>query len=135
MANGLTAKQKAFVREYASNGYNGTKAAIAAGYSEKTAEVKACQLLAIPEVQQAIAEEKARLRADAVADREERQRTLTEIMRDKSEYTSNRLKAMDMLCRMNGDYLERHEIVGPEPLTVEVAVVYPAIEGAVIECG
>lgn len=40
----LTDKQKKFCKEYVID-YNGTQAAIRAGYSEKTAKVQACQLL------------------------------------------------------------------------------------------
>lgn len=42
----LTTKQRAFVNAYLSNGFNGTRAAIEAGYSEKTARTIAAQNLA-----------------------------------------------------------------------------------------
>ena len=42
----LTDKQRRFVEEYCSNGFNATQAAISAGYSEKTAKDIACQNLA-----------------------------------------------------------------------------------------
>lgn len=45
----LNAKQKAFCREYVKC-YNGTQAAIAAGYSKKTAAVQASRLLRNPVV-------------------------------------------------------------------------------------
>lgn len=45
----LNAKQKAFCREYVKC-YNGTQAAIAAGYSQKTAAVQASRLLRNPAV-------------------------------------------------------------------------------------
>jgi phage terminase small subunit len=44
----LTEKQKAFCREYILNGWNGTKAAIKAGYSFKTAKVIANENLTKP---------------------------------------------------------------------------------------
>ena len=37
MAAKLTAKQKSFIHHYIHNGYNGTQAAIDAGYSQHTA--------------------------------------------------------------------------------------------------
>ena len=46
----------AFCYEYLANKFNGKKAAIAAGYSEKTAEVKASQLLSIVKVKNKIKE-------------------------------------------------------------------------------
>ena len=45
----LTPRQLAFVREYG-NDFNGTKAAILAGYSEKGASVAATRLLRMPQI-------------------------------------------------------------------------------------
>lgn len=41
----LSDKQEAFARFYVSNGFNGTQAAIKAGYAEKSADVEAVRLL------------------------------------------------------------------------------------------
>jgi phage terminase small subunit len=48
--NGLNIQRATFAREYATNGGNGEKAAIAAGYSEKTARQKAVAILKDPAV-------------------------------------------------------------------------------------
>lgn len=56
----LNDKQKAFCREYVKC-YNGTQAAIAAGYSEKTAAVQASRLLKNKEVLAAIKEHQKEL--------------------------------------------------------------------------
>lgn len=53
--NELTAMQAAFVRHYCTH-WKSTKAAIEAGYSEKTATAQGCQLLDLPKVQKAIEE-------------------------------------------------------------------------------
>lgn len=50
----LTTKQELFVSAYCSNGYNGTKAAIEAGYSEHTAKEMASQNLTKTEIIDAI---------------------------------------------------------------------------------
>lgn len=65
----LNAKQAAFVREYLIC-RNGTRAAIAAGYAEKSAHVTASQLLRNPKVAAAIAEgeKKAEARAAVTLD-------------------------------------------------------------------
>ncbi len=55
MTNHLTDKQKRFVEEYLID-LNATQAAIRAGYSEKTAEQGAAQLLSNIKVQVAVAE-------------------------------------------------------------------------------
>ncbi|MHC4496005.1 MAG: terminase small subunit, partial [Planctomycetota bacterium] len=46
----MTVKQKAFVEALPQNQWNGTKAAIKAGYSEKSAAVMACRLLKKPRI-------------------------------------------------------------------------------------
>ncbi|MCP4266229.1 MAG: terminase small subunit [Candidatus Brocadiaceae bacterium] len=46
----LTEQQRAFCDEYIRNNFNAKQAAITAGYSEKTAEVKGSQLLSIVKV-------------------------------------------------------------------------------------
>jgi len=50
----LTDKQEAFALAYAANGGNGTQAAVAAGYSEKSAHVEQNRLLKLTHVQQRI---------------------------------------------------------------------------------
>lgn len=50
----LTDKQRRFVEEYCSNGFNATQAAISAGYSEKTAKQMGCENLSKPNVQDEI---------------------------------------------------------------------------------
>lgn len=50
----LTDKQRRFVEEYCSNGFNATRAAISAGYSEKTAKDMGCENLAKPNIQEGI---------------------------------------------------------------------------------
>jgi phage terminase small subunit len=62
MAKGLTKKQEVFVAEYLTD-FNGTRSAIAAGYSEKGAEVTASQLLRNPKVKEQI-ERKSQKRLD-----------------------------------------------------------------------
>jgi phage terminase small subunit len=58
MLMSLTEKQRLFVRAYLIEP-NGKKAAIAAGYSPKGAEVQASKMLRVPKVQQALAEARA----------------------------------------------------------------------------
>jgi len=54
MKNGLSDKQRAFCREYVRD-YNGTQAAIRAGYSKKTAQEQASRLLSKVIIQKEIA--------------------------------------------------------------------------------
>ncbi len=47
--------QAAFVAEYVANGWQATKAAIAAGYAEKGAHVQASRMLKLPKIQEMLA--------------------------------------------------------------------------------
>ncbi len=53
----LTMKQESFVTSYLSNGFNATKAAIAAGYAEKSAHVQGSRLLRNDKVAEVIRKE------------------------------------------------------------------------------
>lgn len=53
----LTQRQRVLISEYATNGWNATKAAIKAGYSKRSAHVVGTQTLKYPRVQQALREE------------------------------------------------------------------------------
>lgn len=50
MKGKTTDKQRMFIENYLTNGYQAKLAAIQAGYSEKTADVQGCQLLKDPKV-------------------------------------------------------------------------------------
>jgi phage terminase small subunit len=50
----LTAKEERFCYEYLANGFNGTKAAISAGYSEKSADVIAVENLGKPKIKERV---------------------------------------------------------------------------------
>ncbi len=50
----MTTKQQAFVEAYLANGFNATRAAITAGYSEKTARSIGCENLTKPDIANAI---------------------------------------------------------------------------------
>jgi phage terminase small subunit len=52
----LPPRQQRFVLEYLANGFNGTKAAIAAGYAKANADTQASRLLANPRIAAVIAE-------------------------------------------------------------------------------
>ena len=75
---------------------NATAAACRAGYSEKTAKVIASQLLAQPEIKQAIQFALNERRNNLIADRYERMIFLTNIMRDDNEKMKYRIKTMKL---------------------------------------
>ena len=110
---GLTARQRAFVEAY--NG-NATQAAIAAGYSARTADKIGPRLVGKSSIASAIrARENARRNA-LIMNREERMIALTAIARNIEEATRDRIKAVEVLNKMTGEYLERVEIKQTEPV-------------------
>lgn len=108
----LTYKQRLFVEAYQgkANG-NATQAAIIAGYSGKTAHSIGAENLKKPEIIEAL---QSNQRQDAaIADRQARLRFLTQVMNGEVTESSgetaalvNRLKAVDQLNKMGGDYSE-----------------------------
>ena len=102
----LSPKRAAFVIEYCVD-WNGTQAAIRAGYSKKTAYSIAYENLRIPEIAEAI-EKRATLYA---VGKEERLQLLGEIARDKeAETTSDRIRAIENLGKIAGDYTEHKKL-------------------------
>ena len=119
--NELTAKQRRFVEAYDGNA---RKAAIAAGYSEKTAEVIGHENLRKPKI---LAEIKARevvRSTPLIASRAERQQFWSSVMRDKDQQMRDRLKAAELLGKSEADFIERQEITGRDgaPLIESVKV-------------
>lgn len=59
LRSGASARRRKFILEYVSNGFRGAPAAVAAGYSRKTAKSIASELLTFPDVARQVAELKA----------------------------------------------------------------------------
>ena len=117
----LTTKQRRFVDAYDGNA---TQAAIAAGYSEKTAPFIGAENLKKPKI---LAEIKARdtIRSTPlIASRAERQQFWSSVMRDKDQQMRDRLKAAELLGKSEADFVERQEITGRDgaPLIESVKV-------------
>lgn len=117
----LTTKQRRFVDAYDGNA---TQAAIAAGYSEKTAPFIGAENLKKPKI---LAEIKARdsIRSTPlIASRAERQQFWSSVMRDKEQQMRDRLKAAELLGKSEADFVERQEITGRDgaPLIESVKV-------------
>ena len=101
----MTDKQAKFIAEYQKD-CNATQAAIRAGYSQKTAYSIGQELLKKPEVQQAMKTQLDGL----IADKNERLRFWTSIMRDKNEDMKHRLKASELLGKAQADFTESLKI-------------------------
>lgn len=107
---GLTAKQRRFVEAYDGNA---TAAALAAGYSTKTAPFIGAENLKKPQILAEIKSREVVRRAPMIASREERQSFWTSVMRDKDQQMRDRLKAAELLGKSEADFIERQELSGP----------------------
>ena len=103
----MTPKQRRFVELY--NG-NATEAAIAAGYSRKTARSIGQRILTNVNISEAIKAREDKELRPFIANREERQRLWTEIMNDPEMKTSDKLRASELLGRSEGDFIERQAV-------------------------
>lgn len=97
----LNARQRAFVDFYEGNA---AEAARRAGYSVKTARSIGQELLAKPDIREAIRAREEERHTMTIADRRERLAFLTSVMRDETMGAASRLKAADLLCKISGDY-------------------------------
>lgn len=93
---------------------NGTKAAILSGYRAHSARIQASKLLAKGNIQEAIAARVARLEQASIADATERRERLTRILRNDHPLADagDSIRAIDLLNKMDGLYIERHEHSG-----------------------
>ena len=102
----LTTKQLRFVESYDGNA---TAAAIAAGYSVKTACFIGNENLRKPNIIKAIKAREAKKVKPHIASREDRQKFWTETMRDMTADLKNRLRASELLGKSEADFIERIE--------------------------
>jgi len=118
----LNAKRRAFVREYVKD-FNGTQAAIRAGYSQQTARHTASVLLTNPNVKKAIQELEQQAHAKAVLTLSELQEWWTKVIQgqDPDARPSDRLKASELLAKTYGAFTERIEQNGHTTIEVTYA--------------
>lgn len=113
----LTARQQRFVDAYDGNA---TAAALAAGYSKKTAAFIGAENLKKPKIAAAIRTREQKRASPLIATREERQSFWTATMRDKSAEMRDRLKASELLGKSEADFIDKLQASGPDggPLLV-----------------
>lgn len=120
---GLTPKERLFCEAYAgaANGVGKTAAELA-GYkgTDGSIRVKASVLLAKPHIQAELERMRTAITTKAVATREERQEFLTKMMRGEVPgEPKDRLKACEVLGKMQGDFRDRIEVEHKGKVTVE----------------
>jgi phage terminase small subunit len=136
----MTAKQQRFCDEYLID-LDGTKAAIRAGYSPRTASAIASENLRKPKLQQYIAGRMAEKEKQLIADQDEVLRYLTAVLRGESESEivvvvssgdfmteakrvkkapdeKERLKAAELLGKRYGLYTDKMDVTGAVPVVI-----------------
>lgn len=111
MKEKLNARQKKFAEYYAQSG-NTVQSAIKAGYSENYANTNACKLLENDRVSEYIKELATKAQQDRIITAVERQAILSDIAKSKEELTPDRIRAIDTLNKMTGEYLNKVEVSG-----------------------
>lgn len=125
MADKLTKKQRAFIKEYKANGGNSTQAAIKAGYSEKTAYSIGSENLTKPEIKEALAEHEKKMQEKYEYTIEKMVQELDEekINADSVGNVSAALKAIELKGKAFGLFVDKVEqktnITGIEQVLVK----------------
>jgi phage terminase small subunit len=138
----LTAKQKAFIEELPKNQWNGTQAAIAAGYSPKSAGVMACRLMKNPAIIKVLDTRTAEIVEKTDIEIEEIIRELRKIAFGGKKATNTEiLRALELLGRYKAMFTDRQPtdvnkmfLMLGAPKHVESKVI-SAIEGEKAEGG
>ncbi|WP_443715485.1 terminase small subunit [Ruminococcus bromii] len=103
MKDKLNARQRKFAEYYAQSG-NTVQSAIQAGYSENYANANACKLLENVRVAEYIKQLSDKLKDERIMSAKDRQVALSDIARNDGQDTSDRIRAIDTLNKMTGEY-------------------------------
>ena len=99
----LNLRQRKFAEYYAQSG-NTVQSAIKAGYSENYANARAYELLENVGVSEYIKELTEKAKDERILTAKDRQVMLSDIARDSENEPSDRIKAVDTLNKMTGEY-------------------------------
>ena len=107
----LNARQKSFCEFYVASG-NATESAIKAGYSEKYTNKNVSKIRQNTAVQEYIKELQEKAKTNRIMTAVERREFLTEVIKNGNEKVQDRLKALDILNKMDGEYIEKMQLSG-----------------------
>lgn len=139
----LSNQQRKFCEEYVNNGNNGTQAYLLAYKTckkENTAKVNASRLLTKANVIEYIEELQEELKKKAIMTAEERMRWLTKVVNgdikhtsydgngnsyENEAYISDKMKAIDIMNKMDGEYVNKLELSNNQekPFEVKITVI------------
>lgn len=103
MKDKLNTRQKKFAEYYAQSG-NAAESAVKAGYSAKYANTNASKLLQNTTIANYIRELSEKLKDERIMTAKDRQVLLSDIARDDENEPNDRIKAVDTLNKMTGEY-------------------------------
>jgi phage terminase small subunit len=103
----LTEKMKAFCREYVANNGNGTQAYLLSydSNSESAASIESSKLLRRDDITEYIATLNKPMENRIQNEREKKRSILWEFINDTNKTDSDRLKALDLLNKMDAEYI------------------------------
>lgn len=104
-------RQKAFCEYYVGCG-NATESAKKAGYSDIYSKTRTNVLLQNVEICRYIEELQKKAQSSRIMSAIERREWLTELVKDKKAKDTDRLKALDILNKMDGEYTEKVQLSG-----------------------
>ena len=107
----VTERQKKFAEYYAQCG-NAAQSAIQAGYSKKYANTNASKLLQNTTITEYIKQLTEDAQTARIMTARERQALLSDIANDKQNELSDRIRAIDTLNKMTGEYTQKVSIDG-----------------------
>ncbi len=103
MKDKLNARQRKFAEYYTQSG-NAAESAVKAGYSAKYANTNASKLLQNTTIANYIKELSEKLKDERIMTAKDRQVLLSDIARDDENEPNDRIKAVDTLNKMTGEY-------------------------------
>jgi phage terminase small subunit len=107
----VTERQKKFAEYYAQCG-NAAQSAIQAGYSKKYANTNASKLLQNTTITEYIKQLTEDAQTARIMTARERQAILSDIAKNKQNELSDRIRAIDTLNKMTGEYTQKVSIDG-----------------------
>lgn len=107
----MTHRQELFIQEYIKTG-NATNSAIKAGYSKKTARSIGQRLLTNVDIKKKINVLSQKIACNSIMTAKERQEYLTKLINAADVKVSDKLKALDILNKMTGEYIQKVEVNG-----------------------
>lgn len=116
----LTEKMKVFCREYYTNGGNGTEAYLSAYDTDNrvTASREAFELLKRSDINEYIKALNIPQENKAISEREKKRAILWEFINDTNKSDNDRLKAMDLLNKMDSEYINITRNIDDSPAPI-----------------